>query len=270
MRMPSVSLLAALALASTGFGAARADGEPPPPTISISASGSVDYAPDIARLSVGVRAESSTANAAASAVNAAAQNVVTSIRNQGIRDADIKTSGYSLFYREPPQPPRPLPPAEAPGAPRAPAPAPTGVKRGFPGEARNVTFEGGIVLPGAFVASETVTVKSPVDKAGALIDAAIGAGANQSYGITFDTTQRERLYRQALAKAVQSARGEAELMASAAGVRIVGVQSMSTGEFGRPVLQPLAALSVRAAPAPPVLAGTDQVTASVTVVYRIR
>lgn len=265
--------VAALLLAEP-TAAAETVGSAAPPTISVSSSAGVDYAPDIARLSLGARAEATSAAAAALSVNGAAQSILAAVRRLGIPAADIKTSGYSLYYREPQPRVVPLSESSNPASP-APAPSPSpsgGAGRGFPGE-RRVVVPGmpEFFFGGSYVAAETITVKVPIDKAGAVIDAAIGAGANQTYGISFDTSQRDKLYREALAMAVQEARRDAEILANAAHASIVGIQSIVIGEFARPL--PFAAdgyVMRSTAPGAPILGGTDRVTAAVTVVYRIR
>ena len=80
---------------------------------------------------------------------------------------------------------------------------------------------------GSYVASEMLQVTTPVRSAGAVLDAAITAGANTSYGLTYQSSNADALYRTALAKAVQSARSTAEAIASAAHLTIVRVASIS-------------------------------------------
>jgi len=67
-----------------------------------------------------------------------------------------------------------------------------------------------------------------------------------------------------------ASRQQANIIAQAAGVSIAGVQSINLGEtFSPQPMREMAAMS-RAAPAAPISAGTDAITATVNVVYRIR
>lgn len=231
--------------------AARA-ADPPgmggPPCISISASGNVKYAPDIARVTFGVRAQSATASDAAAQVNTRAQAVVKQLRGMGIADADMKTSGYSLDY----QPPDNSGDASSSGP--------------MAGESHRP------ISPGYYVASESIDVTVSVSKAGEALDGAVKAGANQTYGLSYDTSQRDRLYRQALAAALSSAHSQAVALAAAAGVQLGNVLSISTGGGGEPMPSPMQGrvMMMAAAPAPPVLGGTDTIDASVNVVYAIK
>jgi hypothetical protein len=219
----------------------------------------VDFAPDIARVSLVVRAEAPSASAAASSVNARARAVVDAMRKLGIPDGDIKTSGYDISYQPPPPPPEGLM-QPAPGVP-------------MPGQVQIQSIARKPIPPGAsYVATETIDVKSSIDKAGNVLDAGLTAGADETYGISFDTSMRDALYRKALARAVADARAQAEILAQAAGVRIAGVQSIGTTSGGMPM--PMAMMGMRtmsvAGGPPPVMGGTGTIDAMVGIVYRIR
>ena len=254
--MPAACGLAACGLAlALGGHPALAD-TTPSSTISITATGSVTFSPDIAHVSVGVRGEASSAEAAAKSVNARARAVVDAMHKLGMVDRDITTTGYSVQY-QPPERPEPSPLMNT-----GTAPMPIG-QAGFPGEKRKP-------IPGAgtYVASETLEFRTAIEKAGAALDAAMGAGANEANGIWFDTSARDALYRQALGRAVAAARAQADVLAKAAGVSIAGVVSLSVGETPGPMPRMMA--MAEAAPGPPVMGGTGTVDATVQVVYRIK
>jgi len=268
MRFPATLSAALVFAAAAGLrspGAALADPAPQPAinvdrTISVTAAGSVDFTPDIARVTVGVRAEEATAAAAAKSVNARAQAVVDALRKLGIPERNLKTSGYDITYQPPPPPPGASP--QPMMSMSMPVPMPPG-QAGFPGEMRHPMPSGG-----TYVASENIEVTSAVDKAGAVLDGAVAAGANETYGLSFDTSNRDSLYRQALVRAVASARAQAAALAGAAGVSIGGVQSINVGESTpRPMF---ATMMMGPAPRPPVLAGTDTIGATVQIVFKIK
>jgi len=215
-----------------------------PPTISVGGSGSVSYAPDMARISLGVRAQSASAAAAANMVNARVASVVGALHKLGIADASITTSDYSISYQPPDNTEQPVPMgASTSVAPKRP------------------------VAQGYYVATETIDVRTSIAKAGPVLDAGISAGANETYGISFDTSQRTTLYREALSRAVADARAQAEILAKAAGVSIAGIQTISVGSSPGPI-EPMrmAAMST----ASTVMGGTGTVDATVQVVYRIK
>lgn len=234
------------------------DGAPKPPAIVVSGYGSADYVPNIARLTLGVRAEAPTAAAASSQVASSAQAVVAAMRRLGIADRDMRTTGFSLYYQQPQ--PRPLMMTPQAGAPQSAAVQP------LPNEPRRPYPTGG----GTYVATEDVLVKATPAQAGNIIDAAVNAGANQSYGLSFDTSAHDALMREALARAVKNARDNADAIASAAGLHILGIQSIESGGgpprmFAGRVMNAMAPQA-----APPILEGTETVSTSVTIVFRVR
>ena len=56
--------------------------------------------------------------------------------------------------------------------------------------------------------------------AGAVLDAAMEAGANTTYGIAFSSTQANEAYQKALTRAVEDAMNKAQVLAAAAGVKV--------------------------------------------------
>lgn len=121
--------------------------------------------------------------------------------------------------------------------------------------------------PQGFVATNTVsaTIKE-LARAGALIDAAVGAGANQVYGPSLSTGDQSDLYRKALQAAVANARANAQALASASGLALGRVTAVVEG--GGSVPQPyLVAQKEMDAGSTPIEPGTQQVTATVTVTF---
>ncbi|MDX6475882.1 MAG: uncharacterized protein QOH95_1393 [Gaiellaceae bacterium] len=121
----------------------------------------------------------------------------------------------------------------------------------------------------AYVADNTVSAKTKIAGAGALIDAAVGAGANTVSGPTLDVSDRDARYRDALAKAVDDARLKAETLAKAGGFGVGPVSSVTEGPSASPPVQVFAA-AAKSDAATPVEAGTQDVTADVVVTFRIR
>jgi uncharacterized protein len=121
-----------------------------------------------------------------------------------------------------------------------------------------------------YSAQNTVSAKAKIADAGALIDAAVAAGANTVDGPTLDVSDRDALYRDALKKAVEDARAKALALADAGGFGLGPVTTVvEQGAASPPVFQP-AAMDARAAGSTPVEPGTQDVTADVTVSFTIR
>ena len=118
-----------------------------------------------------------------------------------------------------------------------------------------------------YVADNSVSAQAKIAGAGALIDAAVAAGANNVSGPTLDVSDRDARYRDALGKAVADARAKAVAIAGAGGFGVGPVSSVTeqTAAAPVPVFQAAAAKSV----ATPIEPGTQDVTADVTVTFRI-
>ena len=121
--------------------------------------------------------------------------------------------------------------------------------------------------PQGFSATNTVTATVEVGKAGALIDAAVAAGANQVSGPSMSAADQEALYRKALQAAVADARERAEALATAGGVTLGRVTAIVEGGGSAPM--PVAMAAKAADASTPIEPGTQDVTAQVSVTFAI-
>lgn len=158
------------------------------PGISVTGEGVVYAQPDIATINVGVLSEGRTAQEVQENNGRVMNAVVEAITQLGIDKKDIRTGWISLY----------------------------------PQNDRN-----GQQITG-YRASNSVTVTvRDLSKAGTVLDNAVKAGANTSYSISFGFSDDSRYRNDALKQAVAAARSRAEAMASAAGLSIKGVVSLS-------------------------------------------
>ena len=120
-----------------------------------------------------------------------------------------------------------------------------------------------------YTAQNTVSAKATIAGAGALIDAAVGAGANTVDGPSLAISDQDALYRDALKKAVQDARAKALALADAGGFGVGPVSTVVEQSAAGPVqFSPVAAAAKDAST--PIEPGTADVTADVTVSFTIR
>jgi uncharacterized protein len=119
----------------------------------------------------------------------------------------------------------------------------------------------------AFVATNTVsaTIKE-IAKAGALIDAAVDAGANQVYGPSLSRGDQGATYRKALEAAVAQARASAQALASASGLSLGRITAVVEGGGSAPQPSAVAEKAMDAG-STPIEPGTQQVTAVVSVTF---
>jgi uncharacterized protein len=236
--MKSSLLLAAAALVSTCLASGAMAEQPAPAvsTIRVTGNASIPAKPDRAEIDLGVVTQSAEASAAAGENAEHVQAVLGALHKTLGERADIKTAGYGL----------------SPNFRTQPSGEPT--------------------LSG-YTAINTVRVTlDDLAKTGAVIDAATRAGANRIQDIRFTLRDPETVRVQALRQAATQARAEAEVLASALGVKILRVLSVEeAGTPFRPIHpMPLATARVAAAAAStPVEAGTLDVSASVTLTVEV-
>ncbi len=123
--------------------------------------------------------------------------------------------------------------------------------------------------PDGFVASNVASAETSLTGAGALIDAAVDAGANQVSGPSLSRSDADALYRDALAKPPSDDASErAALLAKAAGRELGRVTAMV--ESGASDVPLFAKAEAARDSATPVVSGTQETTATVSVTYELR
>jgi uncharacterized protein YggE len=233
-RMGALALGAAAALTvAVAGGAAGAVGDTSATgstvrSITVTGSGTALSVPNRAAFSFGVATQAKNASAALNGNSAEMRKVIDAVKKAGVAAKDVQTSSVSLSPRY---------------------------------------SQNGEDIVG-YTATNTVnaTIRS-VSRSGAVIDAAVNAGANQVYGPTFTRTDETVLYRRALAAAVANARGKAQTLAGAAKVRLGRVRSIVESSAGPiPIAEKAAAADVAA----PIEPGSQRIEATVTVEFSLR
>lgn len=163
------------------------------PALVTSGHGEAKVAPDRASLLVNVQTRGATAAAAAAENAQTSRAVLDALGKLGLPREQLGTQGYSvnpeLRYDKDGGPPR-------------------------------VT---------GYVVTNTVRAETHrVEQAGAMIDAALGAGANMINSLSFYAASIDSPRREAIGAAVASARADAEAMARAAGGTLGTLLEMST------------------------------------------
>lgn len=122
-----------------------------------------------------------------------------------------------------------------------------------------------------YVASTSVrTLVRDLDRAGRVVDAAVNAGSNQISGPNLATADRDALYRQALAAALDQARASAQALAQRAGVQLGPVIAIrESGSVSPPVYAEAAAVAEDSARTMPIQGGRQQIAATVTVTFAL-
>ena len=204
-------------------------------TITVTGQGEAVAAPDMALLNIGARTDAQTA---AAALRQNSQNMAATIKklkDLGIEDRDIQTSGLSINPR--------------------------------------YDYERNRSAPKliGYTASNNLSVKlRDLAKAGSVIDQAVQSGANTIGGISFTFADPSPLYEAAREDAVKRAKAKADLLTEAAGVKLGKVMTIQDGYGPAPSpFVPVMESSMKFDAAVPVQAGESTISANVTIIYEI-
>ena len=239
--MRYVLITAALAMIAAPANAQQ-PAERPDRVINVNATGTVQREPDRAVITVAV--ESSAANAQTAATTNARKmdSVIAALRRVGILPPKVRTISYEL-HPEYAQPTR-----------ENPNPTPRVI--------------------GYRAINMVVVEVDTISRVGAVIDATVASGANRIHNLSFEIKDSESARLEALRIAVQRARAEAEVLATAAGQRLGVPVSISSSSHYQPVAYRMQAQMGDMAMAPPppptpIEGGTLTIVANVNIVFRM-
>lgn len=163
------------------------------PSITVVGEGTAPVEPDIAVANIGVQVANADVKAASSEAQEIMNAVLAAIQEQGVAEEDIQTSGFSIF------------------ADFGPA-SPTGEQAQTPlyrvSNNVNATVRDLTLVP-------------------AVLDAAIAAGANNIFGVSFSVDDPSEAAAAARAQAIENAQAKAEDLAQLTGLQLGNVVSVS-------------------------------------------
>jgi uncharacterized protein YggE len=198
-------------------------------TITVEGTGIVTSVPDQAQFTFGVSTTGTTARAALTGNSTRMNRLIAAIERQGVPQREIQTAQISLTP--------------------------------------NTNENGTKILD--FTASNSVTVTTrSIATSGAIVDAAVAAGANQVGGPSLSPSDQLALERRALGAAITDARARALAIAVASHVRLGAVQTVQEGT-PTPITFAPTAKAANGLSTTPVQPGTVQTEEDVTVTYAI-
>jgi len=210
------------------------------PQLTVQADGQVMVTPDQLQMKLGVVTEADEAGPALMQNNQRMSAVMQMLLDIGIVSEEMATGQFQI-RPEWSRPPRPTP----------------------------ANWQREIV--GYRVSNELVITTTQIELAGKLLGMAQQAGANQIGGLQFGLADPATQQQKAIAVATTKAIRKAQAIADAAGVKLGAVQSISLGGNNGNI-QPrlmLAETRMASADAVPVATGKVEVSATVTMSYRI-
>jgi uncharacterized protein YggE len=211
VRTPWIAILMAVSMLA-GAGSAAAD-EVPMRLVSVTGSGEVKAQPDMAYVTLGVEARKPTLAAARTEVNTAVERILALTRELKIEPKYVDSTRLQV------QP-----------------------------DYRWDEKASKQVLLGYVVSRQIEVEVRDLDRLGTLLEKSVSAGANQVGEARLDSSRRKDLEREALTKAVEDARLNADTLARAAGAKLGPVQSISTTGTMPVPMYARKAMSVAAAP----------------------
>jgi uncharacterized protein YggE len=187
--------IGALVWWSVAAGHAGAQEMPVPATMGITTVGDgvATATPDTTTINLGVQVNGATPSEALSQTRQVTERVLQRLRAMGIPETDLQTSGFNVYPIE--------------GRPPDGSSDPLRVS-GYRGNA-------------------SLTAKvADVNRAGAVLDAGIQAGATSVGGLSFGIADESQLRARALVAAIGDATKKAEAAAGAAGMKITGIRAI--------------------------------------------
>ncbi len=168
-----------------------------PRTITVVGEGTVKIKPDIAQANIGVEVTKPTVKEASSGARDVMQAVLIALKEQGVDEKDIQTSGFSVWVERP------------------------YIQEGQPGE------------PIYHVTNQVAVTIRDLETVETVLGATIEAGANNIYGVTFSLSDPSQVESEARKKAVADALAKAQELATLNGVKLGDVASVSEVVGGR-------------------------------------
>jgi uncharacterized protein YggE len=210
-------------------------------TISVSGTGTVKIDPDTARVDLGVISNNESLEVAQTEVSEGLAAITQVLSDAGVAPEDIQTTSYNVY-----------PIAE------------------YDRDGNYVGIERYEVSAGMSV------IVRDIDSVGTILDAAVAGGANNIWGISFYVDDPSSAASQARQLAVENARGKADELATASGMVVTNVVSISETSAPDPVAQQYdmgrggadMAMAQEAAPVP-VSPGQSEIRVDVQVVFEI-
>lgn len=219
---------------------ASAQTEPMNNTLLVSGSATAHTKPDKVTISLGVETTNTTAQAALSSNSHLMNKALDALRAAGVQANETSTSSFTII----------------------------------PNYNYSSNSNQGRLI--GFTVSNSVQIESKnMGSVSKWIDTALSSGANNVNSISFDLSDKklDEIKNSLLEDAVSNAKTKADIAATAAGLKVVGVKSISVDNFGLtppPLTRNYISNSFATEAAPsstPIFSGQQEVSASVSITY---
>ena len=212
-------------------------------TLFVSGTAFTKVKPDRVVISIGVETTNKTAKASLDANSESMNKIISALRNSGVKENETSTSSFTISPNY------------------------------------NYTESGTILNITGFTVTNSVQIdSSSLVNVSTWIDAAVASGANSINSIDFRISNKklEDTKNMLIKDAIANAREKADIASPELGLKVIGVKSITVGEFDyiqppQPFMEKRfdAAGAGAATTTTPILAGEQEVSASVSIVFLI-
>lgn len=217
--------------ASSGAVAAQVPGK----TIIVHGTSTINLKADYGSINLGVNTKGATVAEAQAANKETMDKVIAAIRDQGVAEEDITTSSFNVYPNY---------------------------------DYQYSKLTEGESVTGYQVDNMLMVTVRDLNKISGVLDAAMGAGANQSYGITFNSSKQAEAYDEALKAAIKDGARKAGLLAVSMEKTLGDLVTMEEKEYSYNLYGGNATYKAEdAAAGTPILSGQIAVNATVTLTY---
>jgi uncharacterized protein len=212
-------------------------------TLFVSGTAFTKVKPDRVVISIGVETTNKTAKASLDANSESMNKIISALRNSGVKENETSTSSFTISPNY------------------------------------NYTESGTILNITGFTVTNSVQIdSSSLANVSTWIDAAVASGANSINSIDFRISNKklEDTKSMLIKDAIANAEEKANIVSSALGLKVIEVKSITIGEFDyiqppQPFMEKRfdAVGAGAAAATTPILAGEQEISASVSIVFLI-
>src|SRR5215210_3833451 len=213
-------------------------------TLSVSGNAFTKVKPDRVVISIGVETTDKTAKASLAANSELMNKIISSLRNLGLKENETSTSSFTISPNY------------------------------------NYTESGTILNITGFTVTNSIQIdSSTLVNISSWIDAAVASGANSINSIDFRVSNNklEDTKNMLIKDAIANAREKANIVSSELGLKVIGLKSITVGEFDyiqppQPFMEKrfdAAGASPATAVTTPILAGEQEVSVSVSIIFLI-
>ena len=207
----------------------------PGKTIIVHGTSTINLKADYGSINLGVSTKGATVAEAQAANKEAMDKVIAAIRNQGVAEEDVTTSSFNVYPNY---------------------------------DYQYSKLTEGDAVSGYQVDNMLMVTVRDLNKISVVLDAAMSAGANQSYGITFSSSKQAEAYDEALKAAVKDGARKAGLLAASMEKTLGGLVTMEEKEYSYNLYGGSATYKAEdTAAGTPILSGQIAVNATVTLTY---